>query len=312
MSRHHRWVTLAVPLLCVALATPAQDAMHGDMVHAPAAGAASHDSGRPPAAGQKNPMSMPMDMPMAPQTHEGGQANPHAHGHDYGHAMPARAATRSADYSEGLDEAPAMAHAQPWLAKVMLDRLEATHAGHADGQAWEAQAWFGTPLDKLWLRSEGERAQGRVQSGDVEALWSHATRAFWDMQLGVRHDLGIGPRRNWLAFGVQGLAPCWFEFTATGYLTASGRTALRVRASRDWRFTPRLILAPEVEINLYARRGRASRPDANDASFGVRLRYEFDPKFAPYVGVARDHSFGRGAAQADAGVQWVAGVRAWF
>lgn len=312
MSAHNYWITLGVPLLCVALAAPAQDVMHGAMEHPPAAGTAPHDHGGQQSAGKEDPMSMPMDMPMSmpmePHAHEGSHANPHAHGH----ALPARADARSADYSEGLGTLPAMAHAQPWLAKVMLDRVEAGTGAHGAGQAWEAQAWFGTPLDKLWLRSEGERAQGRVQGGDVEALWSHATSAFWDMQLGVRHDISTGARRNWLAFGVQGLAPYWFEFTATGYLAASGRTALRVRVSRDWRFTQRLILEPEAEINLYGRQGRSFRPDTNDASFGLRLRYEFDPKFAPYIGVAWDHRFGRDAAQADAGVQWVAGVRAWF
>lgn len=312
MSAHNRWITLGVPLLGVALAAPAQEAMHGDMEHAPAASAVPHDHGRQPAAGHENSKGMsvstPMDMPMAPHAHEGSHANPHAHGH----AMPARADARSADYSEGLDTVPAMAHAQPLLAKVMLDRVEAGTGAHGAGQAWEAQAWFGTPLDKLWLRSEGERERGRLHAGDIEALWSHATSAFWDAQLGVRHDFGIGVRRDWLAFGVQGLAPYWFELAATAYLSANGRTALRVRASRDWRFTQRLILEPEAEINLYGRHDRSATGDVNDASIGLRLRYEFDPKFAPYIGVAWDHRFGPGVPGVDTGVQWVAGLRAWF
>src|SRR5699024_8905113 len=103
------------------------------------------------------------------------------------------------------------------LAKVMVDRLETFHGRDGHGRQWEMQAWYGDDIDKLWLRSEGEHSAGSWEEADIEVSWSHAVAAFWNTQLGVRHDFGAGPSRTWAAFGIQGLAPYWFEVQATAY-----------------------------------------------------------------------------------------------
>ena len=64
-------------------------------------------------------------------------------------------------------------------------------------------------------------------------FWNHAVAAFWDTQLGVRQDFGQGPNRTWAAFGIQGLAPYWFEMDVTGYVGNSGRTALRAEVDYE-------------------------------------------------------------------------------
>lgn len=43
---------------------------------------------------------------------------------------------------------------------VLLDRLEAFDTTRRSGQDWEARAWIGGDIDRLWLRSEGERQDG--------------------------------------------------------------------------------------------------------------------------------------------------------
>lgn len=204
--------------------------------------------------------------------------------------------------------------------KVMIDRLEWTRAPAASGQAWEAHAWYGGDFDRLLLRSEGEREQGRLQDGDAELLWSHALAAFWDGVLGVRHDLGPGPRRDWLAIGIAGLAPYWFEFEATAYVGTQQRTAARLRAAYEIAFSQRLILQPEMEVNLYGRADRARLRGSGlaDASAGLRLRYEIRREIAPYIGVVWQRAFGATATlMGQAGEtprqrQWVAGLRLWF
>jgi copper resistance protein B len=136
----------------------------------------------------------------------------------------------------------------------------------------------------------------------------------------VRHDLGVGPQRNWLAFGVQGLAPYWFELQATGYASSQGRLAARLRAEYTVRFTQRLMLQPELELNLYNKDDPAQRigSGVSDAELGLRLRYEVTRQFAPYVGVVWSRRFGTTAAFARADGQpvfdrqWVAGIRFWF
>ena len=204
--------------------------------------------------------------------------------------------------------------------KVLINQLEWTHADGVSGQAWDAQAWYGGDFNRLLLRSEGARSAGHLQEGDIEALWSHAVTAFWDSTLGVRHDFGAGPARDWAAFGVQGLAPYWFDIEATGYIGAGGRTAARFKAEYELLFTQRLILQPEFEANLYGRSdpARGLGSGLSDASLGLRLRYEIRREFAPYIGVVWQRVFGgtadfrRAENKSVFERQIVAGVRIWF
>lgn len=245
-------------------------------------------------------------MTMGPM--QGGNPPPHA---------------RSPDYSDGVgygsmqgmdmvDNAP--------LGMVLIDQLEAFHGRDANGQVWEAEGWYGNDTNKLWVRTEGERSRGKLDDGDLEAFWNHAIATYWGTQLGVRQDFGEGPKRTWAAFGVQGLAPYWFELEATGYVGANGRTAVRLRADYELLFTQWLILQPEAEVNLYGKNDPLRRIGSgiSDVQFGLRLRYEFHRQFAPYIGVNWVRRLGTTADYARQDRlpvldrQIVAGVRIWF
>jgi copper resistance protein B len=207
-------------------------------------------------------------------------------------------------------------HDDPLLAMFKLDQFERARGDDTWATDWEAEAWIGRDFDKLWLRTEGEREGGRTDAR-VEAFWDHAFASFWDWQLGVRHDAGGGARRDWAAFGVQGLAPYWFEIEATAYAGDSGRTALRFRAEYELLFTQRLILQPEFETNLYGKRDveRGIDSGVNDAALGLRLRYEIRREIAPYIGVVWKHRANDTTAAPQLPVnnmQWVAGLRVWF
>ena len=204
--------------------------------------------------------------------------------------------------------------------KVLFNRLEGFDADHGAGQAWEGQAWIGTDTDRLWLRSEGERADGRTESADVEVLYGGPVSAWWDVVAGVRHDFQPGGSQDWAAIGVVGLAPYKFEVEATAYIGRSGRTAARIEAEYELLLTNRLILQPLVEANLYGKddEGRGVGSGLSTMEAGLRLRYEFHRQFAPYIGVVYERAFGgtadfremSGAARSDTRV--VAGVRVWF
>ena len=238
-----------------------------------------------------------------------------------GGAAPADA--RSPDYSNGLDHGDMtgmdmLDHAS--LGMVLIDRLEYFDARDANGAALDAQAWYGDDTNKLRLKVEGERSDGRWQELRTEALWDRPIATYWDSQLGVRHDFGIGPDRTWAAFGVQGLAPYWFEVDAAFYVGQSGRTALRFESEYELLITRRLILQPRVEVNFYGRNDpqRGIGSGLSDAAVGLRLRYEFTRQFAPYVGVEAERRFGSSAdyARADGHAAFdprlIAGFHIWF
>jgi copper resistance protein B len=203
---------------------------------------------------------------------------------------------------------------------LLVDRLERGYANHGNSTTYDAQAWFGRDYDRLVVKAEGDVAQGKLQEARTELLWGHSITTFWDTQLGARYDSGVGPDRSWLAFGVQGLAPYWFEVDAAAYVGDAGRTALRLGAEYELLLTQKLVLQPRIELNAYGKSdaARGVGSGLSDAQTGIRLRYEFTRQFAPYIGIERTSKFGQTAdlARADGektGVtRWVAGVRFWF
>ena len=203
---------------------------------------------------------------------------------------------------------------------LLVDRLERVDTREGNATAYEAQAWFGRNYDRLVVKAEGDYGKGKLQEARTELLWGHAIATFWDTQLGVRYDSGVGPDRGWLAFGVQGLAPYWFEVDAAAYVGDKGRTAFRLGAEYELLLTQKLVLQPRLEINAYGKSDEALGIGSglSDGVAGLRLRYEFTRQFAPYVGVERAGKFGKTADLARAAgektdeTRWVAGVRFWF
>ena len=202
---------------------------------------------------------------------------------------------------------------------VLFDRLETSDAPGADLE-WEAMSWLGTDLDRLWIRSEGELSGGETESASIEAFYGRAIATWWDGLVGLRHDFGEGPSRTYAAIGVVGQAPYKFEVGATAYLGEGGQAGLGVEAEYDTLLTNRLILQWLVEAEAWTQDdhevGLGSGLSTIEA--GLRLRYEFSRRFAPYIGIARERAFGRTAdLRRDEGddiddTRLVAGVRFWF
>lgn len=203
---------------------------------------------------------------------------------------------------------------------VLFNRLEAFDAEAGTGVEWEGQAWFGTDLNKIWLRSEGERSGGHTETAGVEVLYGRAIAPWWDVVAGVRHDFKPGDSRDFAAIGIIGLAPYKFEVEATAYIGESGQTAARLEVEYETLLTNRLILQPLVEVNLYGQNDeqRGIGSGLSTAEFGLRLRYEIRREFAPYVGVVHERAFGRTAdfrrnEREDVNdTRLVAGIRIWF
>lgn len=282
------------------------EAEHGGMDH----GAMGHDG-----------MSMPAGPdPMQHMDHAG------MPGMDHDADLPADAAPRTpiplvTDADRAAAFPPALpahtTHGQTTHSFWLVDRLETSGGG--DG-GWEGTAWVGRDINRLWVRTEGEVDDGRVEDGNVEMLYGHSVATWWDVVAGIRQDIGEGPSRTYAAFGVQGLAPYKFEVEATGYIGSGGRTAATLEAEYDTLFTNRLILQWRAEANLHGRDdpARGIGSGLSTAEAGVRLRYEIRREFAPYIGIEVERAFGDTAdlrridGRDTTETRVVAGIRVWF
>ncbi|HFQ90144.1 MAG TPA: copper resistance protein B [Desulfobulbus sp.] len=208
----------------------------------------------------------------------------------------------------------------PLLTRVLVDQAEVRAGDGDDPLAWDAEGWTGYDLNKLWIKTDGDYVDGAVEEAELQVLYSRAVAPFWDLQAGWRGDLRPRPDRNWLALGVKGLAPYFFDIDAAVFVGESGRTAARLQAEYEILFTQRLILVPDFELNLYGRDDPATGIGSgiSDLELGLRLRYEIRREFAPYVGINWIHLYGRTADYAreegsDADdFRFVVGIRAWF
>lgn len=236
----------------------------------------------------------------------------------------------AANYADRIWGAAAMQPARDELrrehgggsfSQVMIDLAEIKIADGHTGYKFEADAWFGGDINRFVLKADGEGEFGETIEGvELKALYSRAIGPYFNLQAGVRQDLGVGPDRTHAVIGVEGLAPYWFEVDGYLYLSTKGEVRASASADYDQRITQRLILQPKVEFDLSAQ----DIPELGigsgliSAEFGLRLRYEIAREFAPYVGIVHETKFGRTAAFArvagddPSSTNLVVGVRAWF
>lgn len=202
----------------------------------------------------------------------------------------------------------------------LADKLEWQDADDASTLAWDLSGWIGGDTDRLWLRSEGERSNGKTEDAEIQALWGHAISPWWDVVSGVRQDFKPGAPQTWAAFGLQGMALYNFEAEATAFIGENGQSAVRLEGDYDILLTNRLILQPTAELNVYGKndpqRGLGSGLSNTEA--GLRLRYETRREFAPYIGVTWNRTYGNTADYAReegedrSEARLVFGVRLWF
>ncbi|WP_380871952.1 copper resistance protein B [Sphingomonas sp. DBB INV C78] len=304
-----------------------------------------------PHAGHGMPVTRGRDMPDMQTPAAPGAPDPHA-GHDMsampgmpggdaatqhgtvGTALPAGNAPAppppSDHYADRVFPPDEMARARSALTRehggtstyqVMLNLAEYQVRDGRDGYRWDGEAWFGGDINRLTLKSEGEGSLGNgVDGAEVQALYSRALDAYWNLQAGVRHDFQPKPSRTYATIGIEGLAPYWFEVEGALFLSDKGDVLARAEGYYDQRITQRLILQPRVELNFAAQDVPENRIGSglSNAELGLRLRYEIRREFAPYVGISHEWKVGDTAryARADGertrATSFVFGIRTWF
>lgn len=331
-AAHTMPAATAIPT-AIPTATPAashQHAGHAEaMQHSEHMAQQGHDAAAAPVPSSVAPA-------MDHSAHSSGSASNAESGHaEADHSsMQMQGGTAPADardphaYSNGLQrgsgiyalpgQPPLALHDGLPFSSLRVDRLE---AGEGDALGLEGQWQRGTALRKALLKFASEAEGGEVHEASAELLGSWAIAPYWDAQLGLRTEYQrSGKNRSWLALGVQGLAPYWFELGATAYLGAGGRSALQLEAEYELLLSQRWVLQPKAELRFYGGSDSANLRGSglSSGSLGLRLRYEVSRQLAPYIGVERSRSYGntasllRGAGEKTAQTQWVAGLRFWF
>ncbi|WP_230483900.1 copper resistance protein B [Sphingomonas sp. Leaf21] len=300
----------------------------------------------PQASGAMGHDAMPGMAPMAPAASEA-EACPAAHaamGHcrpaeampDHGQAMPAMAGMPMTQAMVGNAPPPspptdraadrfydpaAMAladrrmraeHGGMRFSQILFNLAEVQPREGRDGYRWDGEGWFGGDIDRLVVKTEGEGDFGhRIGAAEVQALYSRAVDPYWNLQAGLRQDVGGGARRSYAAVGVEGLAPYWFDVEGMVFLSDKGELHGRAEAWVDQRLTQRAFLQPRVEVNLSAQDVPEQRIAAGVSSLelGLRLRYEIAREFAPYVGINWERRYGPAGG---GGAGLALGIRTWF
>lgn len=218
-----------------------------------------------------------------------------------------------------INNADAAGEDDPMLTKIMLDQFEYDLKSN-NTASWDAQAWSGYDLNKFWLKTEGEYIGSNVQEAELQALYSRAILPYWDVQLGFRKDIKPSPSREWAVIGIQGLAPYFFDLDVTFFIDKEGGTAFRLNGEYEILITQRLILTPEIEINLYGKNDpeKGIGSGLADLSTELRLAYRITREFSPYIGInwikkmgdTADYATEEGEEVRE--TQFVIGIKAWF
>lgn len=194
-------------------------------------------------------------------------------------------------------------------------------AGNDDAISWDVNAWIGNDDYRLAFKSEGAKPVGKdAEAVELQFLYRRPVSDFFDLNVGIRHDLNPNPDRTYGVIGLQGLARQFVETDLDLFVSEEGDVSIRVVAGRDFRLTQRLIVLPTLEANLAFSEDTAIQSGAglNTLELGLRLRYEIRREFAPYVGLNWEKKFGATANFAEGGgeptddLSLVAGISFWF
>ncbi|OHC11815.1 MAG: copper resistance protein CopB [Pseudomonadales bacterium GWC1_66_9] len=226
-------------------------------------------------------------------------------------------ADRAAAFPPLTGHAP---HGRSRNSLLLFEKLEYQDADDGSALVWDASGWIGGDIDRLWLRSEGERTNGHTEQAELQALWGHAIGPWWELVGGLRQDFKPGSAQTWAAIGLQGMPFYGLETEITAYYGEGGQSSLRLEADYDILLTNRLILQPTMEANFYGRNNRERGVGAGlgEIEAGLRLRYEFTRQFAPYIGVSWGRLYGnsedlaRDEGEDEEEARFVAGIRLWF
>lgn len=207
---------------------------------------------------------------------------------------------------------------------LLFDQLEYQVNDSQNIFNWDVSGWVGGDYQKFVFKTEGDVS---LDDGNGEAelqfLYSKQVSPYWDLQVGLRYDQLYGDKGNGRGFavvGIQGLAPYFIEIDSALFISHQGDISARFKAEYELLLSQRLILQPKIETNLAIQQVEEFGIGSgfNNLELGLRLRYEINRQFAPYIGISWNKLFGNTAnfaeeeGESSDDVKFVAGVRLMF
>lgn len=174
-------------------------------------------------------------------------------------------------------------------------KIEVDNGGGKTGSitTWDLDAWIGNDENKLWIKSEGDFDNKKLETAEFWALYSHNMSEFWDIQAGIRLD--TQPiSTQYITLGLEGLAPYFIETNTHLFLSNEGDLTARIKIEREILITQKLITLPYVEANLSLQDIKEQDKGAGltETEIGLQTRYELSRKFSPYIDFRYEQKFG--------------------
>ncbi len=225
-----------------------------------------------------------------------------------------------------LGVVPALAE-EPGLVQTMHEtpifnmiKTELDYAPQDDGLfTWNVDGWIGGDDERVWLRSEGDMPDGKIEDAEAQVYYGWNVATFWDALVGLRQDFE-STNETYFAVSAVGLAPYFFETEASLFVSTEGDVSLRLEQSFDIQVTQKLIAEPYLEANLFAQDvpERDVGAGLSDVEAGLQLRYEITRKIAPYIDgvwsrkIGETASLARAAGDDPEDITVRLGLRFWF
>ena len=202
----------------------------------------------------------------------------------------------------------------PLLVYFKADKLEWRDSDEGDLLVWELDAWIGKDLNKLWVKSRGERLDSDTERSEIDVLYSRAISPFWDLQMGLRHEFRPKPTQDWLGFGFKGIAPYLFEVDANIFVNDDSQINARLEIEYEYMLSQKLVLVPNLELSIYSDNDndREITSGLSLAELGLRLHYEIKREFSPYIGINFEKKFGNSEVEESSESQLVLGLSFWL
>ncbi len=153
--------------------------------------------------------------------------------------------------------------------------------------------WWGNDKHKLFVMGEVHRHDNVSEEVEYWFLYSRNVSEFWDVQIGWRHDTQPDPLGH-IVLGVHGLAAYFIETSLHASMSEQGDINIRLHLDRDFLLTNKVVLTPYLELDASTRDvpEREVSSGLGQGEFGLRLRYQATPRFAPFIDVRIEHDFG--------------------